>query len=111
MRSPHSIRRSQASGNKAYYHQWLTALESVVTEKNLVTETALIDFRSAWARAADRTPHGEPIELLPGETSPAEPRGITMHQIDIPRWVVERVINKRGVEHVSPPISTPRGRH
>ena len=63
------IRRAQDCGDpgdgKAYYHQWLSALENVVTEKNLVATETLARRRTAWARAADRTPHGDPIELRP----------------------------------------------
>ena len=64
-----AIRRAQECGNpgdgEAYYHQWLSALENVVTQKNLVATETLVHCRSAWARAADRTAHGDPIELRP----------------------------------------------
>jgi nitrile hydratase accessory protein len=63
------IQRAQESGDpddeRAYYRHWLTTLETVVTEKNLVSADALTHCQAAWARAADRTPHGEPIELRP----------------------------------------------
>jgi len=45
-----------------YYRQWLAALESVV-ERNGLTDAATLErCRTAWARAAERTPHGLPIE-------------------------------------------------
>lgn len=45
------------------YRHWLAALESVLTKKGLVSNSALRRYRSAWAHAAERTPHGQPIEL------------------------------------------------
>lgn len=61
------IRRAQAAGDpdtgETYYHHWLGALEALVAEKNLVTTHALASCRTAWIRAADRTPHGLAIEL------------------------------------------------
>jgi nitrile hydratase accessory protein len=63
------IGRAQQSDDpddgRAYYHQWLAALESVVTEKDLIPAETLVLRRTAWARAAARTPHGDPIELRP----------------------------------------------
>jgi nitrile hydratase accessory protein len=56
-----------AKSSEAYYDQWLAALESVVTEKDLIPAPALTDCQIAWARAADRTPHGDPIELRPDD--------------------------------------------
>ena len=61
------IGRAHPADGPDYYQQWLAALEGVVTEKNLVTAETLARCRTAWARAADRTPHGEPIELLPAD--------------------------------------------
>jgi nitrile hydratase accessory protein len=61
------IRRAQAAGDpdtgETYYHHWLGALETLVAEKNLVSTHTLAGCRTAWARAAERTPHGVPIEL------------------------------------------------
>jgi nitrile hydratase accessory protein len=63
------IRRAQAAGDPdtgdTYYHHWLGALEALVAEKNLVSIDGLASCRTAWARAAERTPHGLPIELRP----------------------------------------------
>ena len=42
---------------------WLTALEHLVCERGLADVDALGAHRDAWARAAERTPHGTPIEL------------------------------------------------
>ena len=61
------IKRAQEAGDPdrgdTYYHHWLNALERLVAEKG-VADTATLDrYQTAWRHAADRTPHGEPIEL------------------------------------------------
>ena len=61
------IKRAQAAGDpdlgNTYYRHWLAALERLVAQKGLTSETMLARYRDAWDRAADRTPHGSPIEL------------------------------------------------
>ena len=47
----------------AYYRQWLETLERMVGAKGASSPAELERFREAWDRAADRTPHGAPIEL------------------------------------------------
>lgn len=65
------IRRAQASGDPdagdTYYRHWLAALEALVARKGLADAQTLSRYREAWHRAADRTPHGAPIELAPGD--------------------------------------------
>ena len=63
------IRQAQNSpaADDAYYHHWLSALERVVATKNLASTDTLARRRTAWARAARRTPHGDPIELCPDD--------------------------------------------
>jgi nitrile hydratase accessory protein len=48
---------------ETYYQDWLAALEQMVTAKGLADAAALSRTRDAWNRAAERTPHGTPIEL------------------------------------------------
>jgi nitrile hydratase accessory protein len=50
-------------GGAAYYACWLAALESLVVEKGVVSRELLTARAAAWARAADATPHGQPILL------------------------------------------------
>jgi len=45
-----------------YYRQWLAALEAVVDGKGLADRATLERCRTAWAQAAERTPHGRPVE-------------------------------------------------
>jgi nitrile hydratase accessory protein len=63
------IRRAQAAGDpdtgETYYHHWLAALERLIAEKGVAGTDTLARYRDAWDRAADRTPHGQPIELKP----------------------------------------------
>ncbi len=63
------IRAAQAAGDAdlgdTYYQHWLSALEHLVTAKGAITEQTLADHRAAWAHAASRTPHGQPIALMP----------------------------------------------
>ena len=65
------IKRAQAAGDpdtgETYYAHWLNALEKLVAEKGVTTEANLHRYRDAWDRACDRTPHGQPIELQPGD--------------------------------------------
>jgi nitrile hydratase accessory protein len=65
------IKRAQAAGDpdtgETYYQHWLRALERIVMEKGLTDSATLARYRDAWDHAADRTPHGELIELLPDD--------------------------------------------
>ena len=65
------ISRAQAAGDpdtgETYYRHWLNALERIVAEKRLADTATLARYRDAWERAAERTPHGEPIELKPDD--------------------------------------------
>jgi nitrile hydratase accessory protein len=63
------IKRAQAAGDpdtgETYYRHWLNTLERLVSEKGVATHDTLHRYRDAWDHAADRTPHGQPIELKP----------------------------------------------
>ena len=50
-----------------YYRCWLTALEEIVSEKDIAGADVLERHRLAWDQAARRTPHGSPIELTPDD--------------------------------------------
>jgi nitrile hydratase accessory protein len=70
------IKRAQRAGDpdtgETYYRHWLATLERVVGEKGVASEETQQRYRTAWHRAADRTPHGAPIELLPNDFSQPE---------------------------------------
>lgn len=61
------IDAAQAAGDAdlgdTYYRHWLAALEALVAQKGASSNAELARYRDAWDHAADRTPHGQPIEL------------------------------------------------
>src|SRR5262245_37097010 len=61
------IKRAQAAGDpdtgETYYRHLLAALERIVATKKVTTPETLARYQAAWDAAADRTPHGKPIEL------------------------------------------------
>jgi len=68
------ITLAQANGDPdlgtTYYRHWLATLEKMVATKGVATRETLHRYRDAWDHAADRTPHGSPIELRPEDFSP-----------------------------------------
>ena len=69
------IAAAQAAGDAdlgdTYYRHWLAALEALVAAKGASSADELARYRDAWDHAADRTPHGQPIELRPEDFSAA----------------------------------------
>jgi nitrile hydratase accessory protein len=63
------VSAAQASGDPdlgdTYYSHWLAALEAIVSEKGAGSTAELLRYQQAWDHAADRTPHGQPIDLRP----------------------------------------------
>ena len=55
--------RGDADLGDTYYHHWLAALEALVASKGASSAAELERYRLAWDHAADRTPHGQAIEL------------------------------------------------
>jgi nitrile hydratase accessory protein len=68
------IKVAQASGDPdlgdTYYQHWLAALEALVAAKGAASSRELQRTADAWDHAADRTPHGHPIELKPEDFAP-----------------------------------------
>ena len=50
---------------ETYWLHWLATLERMVERQGLSDAATLDRYRTGWDRAAHRTPHGRPIELLP----------------------------------------------
>jgi nitrile hydratase accessory protein len=69
------IKRAQAAGDpdsgETYYRHWLAKMEKLIADKGVATSETLHRYRDAWDHAADRTPHGSPIELKPQDFAPA----------------------------------------
>src|SRR4051794_39990241 len=63
------IKRAQGAGDpdtgETYYRHWLATLERLIAAKGVASTDTLHRYRDAWDHAADRTPHGHPIELRP----------------------------------------------
>ena len=63
------IKLAQAAGDAdsgdTYYQHGLATLETLVAAKGVAPTDMLHQYRDAWDHAADRTPHGSPIELKP----------------------------------------------
>jgi len=61
------IAKANAEGDpddgSTYYSHWMSALERLVREKNIASAETMSRYQSGWRRAAQRTPHGKPIEL------------------------------------------------
>lgn len=61
------IAAAQAAGDAdlgdTYYRHWLAALERLLDAKGLAPAADVGRHREAWAQAAARTPHGQPISL------------------------------------------------
>jgi nitrile hydratase accessory protein len=69
------IKRAQAKGDpdtgETYYRHWLATLEGLMAAKGVASSETQHRYRDAWDHAADRTPHGLPIELRPEDFQPA----------------------------------------
>jgi nitrile hydratase accessory protein len=66
-------RAGDADLGDRYYRHWLGALERLVVRKGASSAAELHRFQRAWDRAADRTPHGQPIELHPADFDQDDP--------------------------------------
>ena len=59
------IKGAAEDDGSQYYQHWLDALEQMVLRKQIGTAEQLYALEHAWEAAAERTPHGEAIELQP----------------------------------------------
>jgi nitrile hydratase accessory protein len=70
------IKAAQRAGDPGtgatYYRHWLAALERMVATKGVTDRATLARYHDAWDRAAERTPHGKPIELCPKDFGPED---------------------------------------
>jgi nitrile hydratase accessory protein len=54
---------SDTGSDPAYYAQWLKALEVLLQRKGIASGSDIERLADAWSRAAEATPHGQPIRL------------------------------------------------
>ncbi|WP_233385439.1 nitrile hydratase accessory protein [Methylobacterium sp. C25] len=64
-----AIRPADAPERPADYAHWLAALETILARKRIADGTAIEGRRDAFLRAAQATPHGQPI-LLENDPGP-----------------------------------------
>ncbi|MBC7506371.1 MAG: hypothetical protein H7267_11715 [Sandarakinorhabdus sp.] len=57
------LARHPADDGSGYYLYWAAALETLTTERGLLTAADLASRKDAWADAYRHTPHGKPVEL------------------------------------------------
>lgn len=71
----YQIKQAEAKGDidtgKNYYRHWLATLESLVSAKDIAPPSVLHRYRDAWDHAAERTSHGQSIELTEEDFGPA----------------------------------------
>ena len=72
------IEAAQTAGDAdlgdTYYDHWLSALEELVITERVALPDELPALQRAWAHAAQRTPHGQAIELQAQDHLTAAPR-------------------------------------
>ncbi len=72
------IRQARLDGDpddgSRYYRHWMDALEQLTIIRGIATANQLHALEHAWADAAERTPHGQPIVLPPGPDAAPTPR-------------------------------------
>ena len=62
------IKEAEEQGNpdfgNTYYKFWLSALETILLEKNILKKSDLKSMMEQWRRAYLSTPHGNPVKLV-----------------------------------------------
>ena len=62
------IKEAKEQGNpdfgNTYYQFWLSALETILLEKNILKKSDLKSIMEQWRRAYLSTPHGIPVKLV-----------------------------------------------
>lgn len=55
--------RADEDANAAYYRQWLSALEGILSSRGLAHPSEVSDTMEHWRRSYLNTPHGSPVAL------------------------------------------------
>lgn len=53
----------KAEDGSDYFDSWVKALSTLIGEKGIADEAVIVELQESWQRAAEATPHGQPIEL------------------------------------------------
>ena len=71
--------RQGEEGEAAYYRQWLAALETLLSERSLMTAEEIGATAEDWRRSYLHTPHGKPVNLRRNLPDIAIPEGDDHH--------------------------------
>ena len=62
------IKEAKEQGNpdfgNTYYQFWISALETILLEKNILKKSDLKSMMEQWRRAYLSTPHGNPVKIV-----------------------------------------------
>lgn len=53
----------RAEDGSDYFDGWVAALTRLLVAKGIAEEDTVLALQDSWKRAAEATPHGQPIEL------------------------------------------------
>ncbi|WP_086082399.1 nitrile hydratase accessory protein [Rhizobium etli] len=53
----------RADDGSDYFDCWVAALSELLVSRGIADASAILDLQKSWQRAAEATPHGQPIEL------------------------------------------------
>jgi len=56
--------QGQPDFGNTYYQFWLSALETILLDKNILKKSDLKSMMEQWRRAHLSTPHGNPVKLV-----------------------------------------------
>jgi nitrile hydratase accessory protein len=56
-------RPERAADGADYFDAWVQALSHLLAEKGVADRETVLALQHSWQRAAEATPHGQPIEL------------------------------------------------
>ena len=56
--------KGQTDFGNTYYQFWLSALETILLEKNILKKSDLKSMMEQWRHAYLSTPHGNPVKLV-----------------------------------------------
>lgn len=60
----HEVHRPErAADGSDYFAAWVAALTHLLIDKEIADEASVFALQQSWQRAAEATPHGQPIEL------------------------------------------------
>ncbi|OHV23333.1 MULTISPECIES: nitrile hydratase accessory protein [Rhizobium] len=53
----------RAEDGSDYFDGWVAALSELLVSRGIADASVILDLQQSWQRAAEATPHGQPIEL------------------------------------------------